>query len=201
VVSGVERVLAVAGDVAVVALCTRDDKALVDAAVRAGAAGSLDRAASDIDTITALHVYRDRQHGAKVDMRLAEPPAETPGLRVSGALPRFPTAAPAAAYANDPPPQGEPPPSEVAAGYDPPQGTEQADAVGGELESVDEELKVMRDMLRSEAAAAASKAPKRKIGGLFRRRKEKEPSWGPQQGGDKPHEGDKEDADEETRSS
>ena len=92
VVAAVERILTLGGDVAVVALCTRDDKALVDAAVRAGAAGSLDRDASDLDTFTALHVYRDRQLGVEVDMKLAEPDAERPGLRVSGALPRFPSA-------------------------------------------------------------------------------------------------------------
>ncbi len=76
VVDAIERVLTVAGDGAVVALCTRDDKALVDAAIRAGASGSLDRTASAGETITALHVYRDRQRGQYVDMRLAEPPGQ-----------------------------------------------------------------------------------------------------------------------------
>jgi DNA-binding NarL/FixJ family response regulator len=94
VVAAVERVLAIAPDAAVVALSTSADKALVAQAVRSGAAGSLDRAASPGETITALHVYARRQRGEAVDMSLAEPPAETTTLRVSGALPRFPAEAP-----------------------------------------------------------------------------------------------------------
>jgi DNA-binding NarL/FixJ family response regulator len=90
VVAAVERVLAIAPDAAVVALCTAADKALVAQAVRSGAAGSLDRTASPGETITALHVYKRRQRGEAVDMSLAEPPAQTLNLRVSGALPRFP---------------------------------------------------------------------------------------------------------------
>lgn len=122
VVSAVERVLTVAGDVAVVALCTRADKALVAAAVRIGAAGSLERTASDIDTITALHVYRDRQHGAQVDMKLAEPPAEKRSLRVSGALPRFPTPIEDVSYLSESPLLG---------------ALEMADPVGQETETAE----------------------------------------------------------------
>jgi hypothetical protein len=86
----VERILAIAPDAAVVALCTAADKALVAQAVRAGAAGSLDRSASPGETVTALQVYKRRRRGEAVDMSLAEPPAQTMNLRVSGALPRFP---------------------------------------------------------------------------------------------------------------
>jgi hypothetical protein len=48
----------------------------------------------------------------------------------------------------------------------------------------------MRELLRGEAAAAATKAPKRKIGALFGRWQDKKSPWGPK-GGD----------DEETKSS
>ncbi|MEA2645843.1 MAG: Response regulator receiver domain [Chloroflexota bacterium] len=88
-VNAVERVLMLAPDSAVVALGTRADKPLFSAAVRAGAAGSLDRASNLMDTITALHVYKRRQAGEDVDMELAEP--TIPTIRVSGALPVFPT--------------------------------------------------------------------------------------------------------------
>jgi hypothetical protein len=337
VVAAVERVLSVAGDVAVVALCTRADKALVSAAIRAGAAGSLDRTASDIDTITALLTYRDRQRGEQVDMRLAEPPSERRSLRVSGALPRFPTpieevsylneqpligaiemaedvqaepdleaepepvaeapvltdasepppsavapeAQPAAEYAPPPeqlpepaempqpeyaPPPEYTPPPEYAPAPDPtpepestpsepampdpwaqPETTSLPEAVGEAsgaprsepmpafqpapealpedapvetpvLEApaaIDDDLQEMREMLRGEAAAAASKAPKRKIGGLFGRRLEKlekkqekldrklekklakKTPWGPQGGSD---DGAQPGVDEETES-
>ena len=90
VVAAVERVMAMAPDAAVVALSTAADKALIAQAVRAGAAGSLDRTASPGETITALHVYSRRQRGERVDMSLADPPPQTMNLRVSGALPRFP---------------------------------------------------------------------------------------------------------------
>jgi DNA-binding NarL/FixJ family response regulator len=325
VVSAVERVLTVAGDVAVVILCTRADKALVAAGVRVGAAGSLDRAASDVDTITALHVYRDRQHGAQVDMKLAEPPAEKRSLRVSGALPRFPsltedvsylnespllgaiemadpvsqetetaeTAEPAvddapteaaielssepepepepepgapAAAEDSPPPEPEPeppytpqpantppeyappsdptpapeytppepaqpdypaPPETTAAseysppaadptpGYEPPVEAGMEPAATSEAQSmaeleplreatvdeapleaqaappaveepnpIDDDLQQMREMLRGEASAAAGKAPKRKIGGLFDRGQDKKSPWGPKDSDD-----------------
>ena len=170
VVDAIERVLTVAGDGAVVALCTRDDKALVDAAIRAGASGSLDRTASAGETITALHVYRDRQRGQYVDMRLAEPPGQVARLRVSGALPRFPsaTADPHEVYsspsssASDAAQPVAPPETEAA-----PAGDEPSDG-----------LAEMRDMLRREAAHAAKKAPKRKGWRLFGRRPKSAP-WGP----------------------
>ena len=88
----VEQVLTVGRDAAVVVLSSAGDKALVAQAVRAGAVGSLDRTASPGETITALHIYKRRQQGEAVDMTLAEPPPQTMGLRVSGALPRFPSA-------------------------------------------------------------------------------------------------------------
>jgi hypothetical protein len=91
-VETVEQVLTVGRDAAVVVLSSAGDKALVAQGVRAGALGSLDRTASPGETITALHVYKRRQQGEAVDMALAEPPPQTMGLRVSGALPRFPSA-------------------------------------------------------------------------------------------------------------
>jgi len=91
-VETVEQVLTVGRDAAVVVLSSAGDKALVAQGVRAGAVGSLDRAASPGETITALHTYKRHQQGEAVDMTLAEPPPETRGLRVSGALPRFPVA-------------------------------------------------------------------------------------------------------------
>jgi DNA-binding NarL/FixJ family response regulator len=91
-VETVEQVLTVGRDAAVVVLSSAGDKALVAQGVRAGAVGSLDRTASPGETITALHVYKRHQLGEAVDMALAEPPPQTTGLRVSGALPRFPTA-------------------------------------------------------------------------------------------------------------
>jgi CheY-like chemotaxis protein len=90
-VETVEQVLTVGRDAAVVVLSSAGDKALVAQGVRAGAVGSLDRTASPGETITALHVYKRRQQGEAVDMTLAEPPPQTMGLRVSGALPRFPS--------------------------------------------------------------------------------------------------------------
>ena len=87
-VNAVERVLMLSPDAAVVALGSSSDKALFGAAIRAGAAGSLDRASNPMDTATALHVYKRRQAGEVVDMELAEP--RTPTIRVSGALPVFP---------------------------------------------------------------------------------------------------------------
>jgi DNA-binding NarL/FixJ family response regulator len=186
VVAAVERVLAMAPDAAVVALCTSTDKALVAQAVRSGAAGSLDRDASPGETITALHVYRRRQRGEAVDMSLAEPPAQTMNLRVSGALPRFPEQAhepvpyqptnqlPPAADQDledspaDPPEPPPPPPLPP-----PPPPELPPDAVAQ-----------LRDMLRQEAeAAGAGVAPaKRKRGflGLFKGKEEARANWGPQ---------------------
>jgi chemotaxis response regulator CheB len=177
VVEAVERILTIAGDVAVVALCTGADKALVDAAVHLGAAGSLDRAASDVDTLTALHVYRDRQLGAEVDIRLAEPSPEKRSIRVSGALPLFPEPDPPVSYADQPPPQGA----------TQPEPEPEPEPESTPTETVHDELQQMREMLRGEAAAAASKAPKRKIGRLFGRGKdkkqeEKPSAWGPKEG-------------------
>jgi chemotaxis response regulator CheB len=174
VVAAVERILTLAGEAAVVALCTRDDKALVDAAVRAGAAGSLDRDAGDVDIITALHVYRDRQHGVEVDMKLAEPEAERPGLRVSGALPRFPspTSGPKVDHMKQPPsPRGieraalEPAVDEAA--------TAASTAPGGERQPEPE--------LDPEAAGTV---PKRRRFGIFGRRHDKKSSLSPTEGDD-----------------
>jgi DNA-binding NarL/FixJ family response regulator len=170
VVDAIERVLTVAGDGAVVALSTRDDKALVDAAIRAGASGSLDRTASVGETITALHVYRGRQRGEYVDMKLAEPPGQVAGLRVSGALPRFPTATadPQEVYSS---------PSTAASGASQPTTPSdlEADQAGAEP---GDDLTEMRDMLRREAAHAAKKAPKKKGWRLFGRRQKSSP-FGP----------------------
>jgi chemotaxis response regulator CheB len=164
VVAAVERILTLGGDVAVVALCTRADKALVDAAVRAGAAGSLDRDAGDVDTITALHVYHDRQHGVEVDMKLAEPKAERMGLRVSGALPRFP-----AATARGPEPALDD--ASTAAAIAPnAEGHAQPDR---ELENG-----------REPESEAAGKAPKRRLFGILGRRQDKKSSSDPVEGGD-----------------
>lgn len=172
VVDAVERVLTVAGDGAVVALCTREDKALVDATIRAGASGSLDRTASVGETITALHVYRDRQRGHYVDMKLAEPPGQVAGLRVSGALPRFPTASadPQEVYTS---------PSEAGEAI-PPGDQPEADP-GAAAEAPGDDLTQMRDMLRREAAHAAKKAPKKKGWRLFGRRQKSSP-FGPSPG-------------------
>ncbi len=172
VVDAVERVLTVAGDGAVVALCTRDDKALVDAAIRAGASGSLDRTASIGETITALHVYRDRQRGHYVDMKLAEPPGQVAGLRVSGALPRFPTpsADPQEMYS-----------SPSIAGEATPPGDQPETDPGAAGEAPGDDLTQMRDMLRREAAHAAKKAPKKKGWRLFSRRQKSSP-FGPSTG-------------------
>jgi chemotaxis response regulator CheB len=163
VVAAVERFLTLGGDVAVVALCTRADKALVDAAVRAGAAGSLDRDASDVDTITALHVYRDRQHGVEVDMTLAEPEAERLGLRVSGALPRFPTST-----ARGP----EPALDDSTAAATAPNAMRQGQSEP-ELEPAPEQ--------EPEAAAPAAK---RRLFGILGRRQEKKSSLDPVGGDD-----------------
>jgi hypothetical protein len=89
-VSAVESVMALAPTAAVVMLSTRGDRALVQAGMRAGAAGSLDRNASPGETITALHVHKRRRLGENLDLSLAEPGADEPVLRVSGALPVFP---------------------------------------------------------------------------------------------------------------
>jgi chemotaxis response regulator CheB len=154
VVAAVERILTLGGDLAVVALCTRADKALVDAAVRAGAAGSLDRDASDIDTITALHVYRDRQQGVEVDMKLAEPEAERPGLRVSGALPRFPTA----------PARG------------PDTAPDDAPTTAANTPNTERQPQPEPEPGSEPGPEAAGKAPKRKLFGLLGRRQDKKAS-------------------------
>jgi chemotaxis response regulator CheB len=191
VVEAVERILTIAGDVAVVALCTGADKALVDAAVHLGAAGSLDRAASDIDTLTALHVYRDRQHGADVDIRLAEPSPEKRSIRVSGALPLFPEPEPPVSYADQPPPQSAMRPESEPEPEPEPEPESEAESEpeseSTPTETVHDELQEMREMLRGEAAAAAGKAPKRKIGRLFgrgrdKKQEEKPSAWGPKEG-------------------
>lgn len=47
-----------------------------------------------------------------------------------------------------------------------------------------DDLQQMRELLRGEAAAAATKAPKRKIGALFGRWQDKKSPWGPKDGDD-----------------
>ncbi len=89
-VGAVESLLAVMPRATLVMLSSRGDKALVQAGIRAGAAGALDRSASLGETISALHVHKRRQLGEDVDLALAEPAADSRGLRVSGALPIFP---------------------------------------------------------------------------------------------------------------
>jgi DNA-binding NarL/FixJ family response regulator len=205
VVAAVERVLAVAPNAAVVALCTANDKALVAQAVRSGAAGSLDRTASPGETITALHVYRSRQRGEAVDMSLAEPPAHTMHLRVSGALPRFPghvnedapyephterpsrveedaasAGAEASAVAGD---------LREAAEASPPYPTEPPppppfDAPAPAPAEDDDAVAQLRQMLRQEAEAAAVAPAKRKRGflGLFKGKEEAKTGWGPKEG-------------------
>jgi ActR/RegA family two-component response regulator len=88
-VSAVETLLSLHPEATVVVLTTAADKALVSAAIHAGAVGSLDRGATPGETITALHLHSRRGRGEDVDMALAEPPAEARSLRVSGALPVF----------------------------------------------------------------------------------------------------------------
>ena len=94
VVDVVERITMIFPDATVVVLATSLDRALVNAAVRAGAAGSLDRTASAVDTQVALRAYNRARLGLPVDLSEAEPPAETNTIRVSGALPVFPTSKP-----------------------------------------------------------------------------------------------------------
>ncbi|MDP9324933.1 MAG: hypothetical protein M3O87_00155 [Candidatus Dormibacteraeota bacterium] len=194
-VVAVESVMSLRPDSTVVMLSTRGDKALVQAGMRAGAAGSLDRNASPGETITALHVHKRRRLGENIDLSMAEPSADEPMLRVSGALPVFPGASA----------RGDEPGVEVAAitdplwSGDPRLGTERPpldsgwsvpDAPDGKpvVPSFDQAVAPERDhmeslraRLDSQPPAAAAKKKKKKGGfRLFGRRKQKKSKdWGP----------------------
>jgi hypothetical protein len=188
-VSAVESIMALVPTAAVVMLSTRGDRPLVQAGMRAGAAGSLDRNASPGETITALHVHKRRRLGENLDLALAEPDADQPMLRVSGALPVFPGTGHQrpepgieVLHFNDPPSNGKaaepvydrvlapepPPPNGVAGGAQP--VVPAFDEAGGDH----------MDGLRAGLDTPTAPTPKRGFR-LFgrRRRRQAAKDWGP----------------------
>lgn len=195
-VVAVESVMSLRPDSTVVMLSTRGDKALVQAGIRAGAAGSLDRNASPGETITALHVHKRRRLGENIDLSMAEPSADEPVLRVSGALPVFPGGSTRdnepgveAAAVSDPLWAGDPrlgtKRQPLDTGWTAPEAPE-PDAV---VPSFDEpatrtgdHMESLRAGLDSAPAAGAKKKKTKKKGGfrLFGRGKQKKSKdWGP----------------------
>ena len=167
-VSAVESLLAVMPTATVVMLSSGGDKALVQAGMRAGAAGSLDRNASPGETITALHVHRRRQLGEDIDLALAEPTADARVLRVSGALPVFPGSS------------SHSEPGVEAAGFADPWRDVPAEPV---TEPLSEEEVAVGDDMEGLRAGLDAPGPKQKKGfRLFGRRQAKSKDWGPAAG-------------------
>ncbi|MGB2940632.1 MAG: hypothetical protein WBD38_10095 [Candidatus Dormiibacterota bacterium] len=191
-VVAVESLMSLRPDSTVVMLSTRGDKALVQAGLRAGAQGSLDRNASPGETITALHVHKRRRLGEDIDLSMAEPSADEPVLRVSGALPVFPgassrddepgveaAAVTAPHWSADPGTGLERPPMD--SGWSAPDAPEPEPVVPSFDEAAVADIGGDMASLRSELRSQAQASAKEKRGfRLFGRRKQKKSKdWGP----------------------